>query len=114
MARAKPIVLDFTNVQTPDEQYQDLVKTLRGGHPPIPHPIDVKGPTTFSPDKDGKLRCHTRPVPEFRMNRARRILWECQQRPEWPNRRDSFFRHPSLRNVPCAVLRQLVKESEGQ
>jgi hypothetical protein len=53
-------------------------------------------------------------VPEFRMERARRILWECQQRSDWPYRRDSFFRHPSLRNVPCTVLRRLVQESEGQ
>lgn len=114
MARkVEPRVLDFTNVQSPDEQYQELVKVLRRGRPPMPDPLEVKGPTTFSVDKDGKLRHHTKPVPAFRMQRARRILWECRQRPEWEYRQDSFFRHPSLMNISAVVLKQLVKESEG-
>lgn len=112
--KVEPRVLDFTNVQTPDEQYQELVKALRGGRSPIPDPLDVKGPTTFSLDQDGKLRSHARPVPKFRMERARRILWECRQRPEWAYRQDSFFRHPSLMNISVVVLRRLARESEAR
>ena len=52
------------------------------------------------------------PVPEFRMKRARRILWECKQQPEWARTQAAFFKHPSLRNVAYQVLKQLVKESE--
>lgn len=113
MARkVEPRVLDFTRAQTPDEQYQELVTLLRNGAPPIPGPLEVKGPTTFTVDEDGKLHSHTRPVPAWRMGQARRILWECRQRPEWAYRQDSFFRHPSLMNVSVKVLRQLVREGE--
>lgn len=64
---------------------------------------------------DGRSQAHTTtPVPKFRMKRARRILWECQQHPDWPQNRSMFFRHPSLRNVPSQVLKRLVQESEGR
>ena len=46
------------------------------------------------------------------MKRARRILWECKQQPEWARTQAAFFKHPSLRNVAYQVLKQLVKESE--
>lgn len=75
-------------------------------------PEKCKGPTTFTYDKDGKLHAHTRPVPAHRLRRARRILWECKQQPEWARTKAAFFRHPSLKNVPYQVLKQLVKESE--
>ncbi|WP_176213523.1 hypothetical protein [Mycobacterium avium] len=51
-------------------------------------------------------------MPEFRMKRARRILWECKQQPEWARTQAAFYKHPSLKNVPYQVLKQLVKESE--
>lgn len=75
-------------------------------------PEKCKGPTTFTYDTDGKLHAHTRPVPEFRMKRARRILWECRQQPDWARTHAAFYRHPSLKNVPYRVLKQLVEESE--
>lgn len=114
MARkAEPRVIDFARVKTPDEQYQEILVALRNGAPPIPDPQDVKGPTVFTVDSDGKLiGAHARPVPAARMKRARRILWECQQRPDWAYRQDSFFRHPALMNVSVIVLRELVRESE--
>lgn len=77
----------------------------------LPHPTSVKGPTTFTVE-DGKLKYHTRAVPEWRMKRARRVLWECQQHPDWPHRPSMLFRHPLLKNVPYPVLKQLVKECE--
>jgi len=86
--------------RTPDLRFDEL------------SPEKCKGPTTFTVDKDGKINAHTRPVPEWRMKRARRILWECQQQPEWVRTHKAFFRHPSLKNVPYAVLKQLLKESE--
>ncbi|MGV0696696.1 hypothetical protein [Mycobacterium paraintracellulare] len=97
---------------TPDEQYQAQLKAMRGGADGIQHPLDVKGPTTFSLGTDGKLRYHTRPVPEWRMKRARRILWECRQNPKWARTHAAYYKHPSLKNVPYPVLKQLVKESE--
>ncbi len=86
--------------RTPDLRFDELL------------PEKSKGPTTFSVDKDGKLHAHTRPVPEHRMKRARRILWECKQQPEWQRTQAAFYRHPSLKNVPYQVLKQLVRESE--
>lgn len=77
--RAEPRVIDFSLALTPEEHYQAQLKAMRGGGEDIQHPLDVKGPTTFSLDKDGKLQYHTGPVPEWRMKRARRILWECKQ-----------------------------------
>jgi hypothetical protein len=111
---AEPRVIDFTKVQTPDEQYQEILVALRNGAPPITHPLDVKGPTTFSIDKRGKWHANARPVTAARLKRARRILWQCEQRPEWAYRRDSFFRHPALMNVSVIVLRELVRESEAR
>jgi hypothetical protein len=108
MARkAEPRVIDFTYVCTPDEEvrdrdeYQAILAAIRGNRPAL------------RPYVPGRVQDHTRPVPEWRMKRARRILWECKQRPEWPYRQGSFFRHPSLKNVPYQVLKQLVKESEA-
>lgn len=75
-------------------------------------PEKCKGPTTFTYDRDGKLHAHMRPVSEFRLRRARRILWECKQQPEWQRTQAAYYRHPSLKNVPYQVLKQLVKESE--
>lgn len=118
--RAEPRVIDFTFVRTPHEEaadnddYQEILTAIRGGRPGLVGPLDCKGPVTFTIDKDGRLKAHTKPVPEFRMRRARRILWECQQHPDWPYRRSMFFKHPSLRNVPSQVLKRLVKESEGR
>ncbi len=105
MARkVEPRVIDFG--QCGDWGHRVFVNAL-------PRPTEVTGPTTFTIDTDGKLKAHTRPVPEYRMKRARRILWECRQRPDWPYRQASFFRHPSLKDVPYPVLKKLVKESEG-
>lgn len=86
--------------RTPDLRFDEL------------SPERCKGPTAFTYDTDGKLVAHTRPVPEFRMKRARRILWECKQQPEWARTQAAFYKHPSLKNVPYQVLKQLVKESE--
>lgn len=80
----------------------------------LPRPTDVNGPTTFTIGKDGQLKAHTKPVPDYRMRRARRILWECQQRPERRYKPSMFFRHPSLKNTPYLVLKRLVEESEEQ
>ncbi len=116
--RVEPRVIDFREVFTPREEveinkkYQALLVALRNGKPGIPHPLDCKGSITYTVETDGRLKAHTRPVPEWRMKRARRILWECQQHPDWPYRPSMFFRHPSLRNVPYSVLKRLVQESE--
>lgn len=118
--RAKPRVIDFREVFTPreeteiDERYQALLVALRNGKPNISDPLNCEGPITYTLDTDGKLRAHTKPVPEFRMKRARRILWECRQRSDWSRTRASFFRHPSLKNIPSPVLKKLVKESEAR
>lgn len=119
MARsARPRVIDFTHVCMPEEErqadaeYQAQLKAIRGGTPGVLHPLEMKGSTRYFIGKDGRLGYHTRPVPEWRMRRARRILWECRQRDDWAYRQHSFFRHPSLRNVPYPVLKQLIKESE--
>lgn len=61
---------------------------------------------------EGKDNVHTRPVPAHRMRRARRVLWQCRQQPDWAHTHAAFYKHPSLKNVPYHVLRQLVKESE--
>lgn len=76
-------------------------------------PDKCKGPTTFTYDTDGKLVAHTRPVPEHRMRRARRILWEAKQQPEWQRTQAAYYKHPSLKNVPYQVLKQIMKESEN-
>lgn len=118
--RAEPRVIDFTYVRTPqeetknNEEFQAILTAIRGGRPGLTPPLECKGPVTFTIDTDGRLKAHTKPVPEFRMKRARRILWECRLRPEWPYKPSIFFRHPSLRNVPYPVLKKLVKESEAQ
>jgi hypothetical protein len=117
--RARPRVIDFSRTANSEEEqqahdeYQEILTAIRGGRPGIQTPCEVPGPTTFTLDTDGKLRYHTKPVPAFRMRRARRILWECQQHPDWPYRPSMFFRHPALRNVPYPVLKRLVQESEG-
>lgn len=77
-------------------------------------PERVKGPTRFHYDSAGKLHATHNPVPEHRMKRARRILWECKQQPEWQRTQAAYYRHPSLRNVPYRVLKQLVIESESR
>lgn len=123
--RAEPRVIDFTDCVMPRViDFNDCdrwhpkkwVQWWLDNHVHFNtlHPLNAKGPVTYSLDENGKLVAHTKPVPEFRMKRARRILWECQQRPEWPYKPSIFFRHPSLRNVPYAVLKKLVKESEAQ
>jgi hypothetical protein len=100
--RAEPRVIDFG--QCGDWGHRVFVNTL--------DPTEVTGPTTFTFDIDGNLRYHTKPVPEHRMRRARRILWECLQDPDWPYRPSMFFRHPALKAVPYPVLKRLVQESE--
>lgn len=103
--RAEPRVIDFG--QCGDWGHRVFINAL-------PHPTELKGPTTFTIDTDGKLRHHTKPVPAFRMRRARRILWECQQHPDWPYRPSMFFRHPSLKNVPYVVLKRLYQEGASR
>ncbi len=119
MARTvEPRVIDFTYVRTPqeeakdNEEYQAILTAIRGGRPGLTPPGECKGALTFTMQKDGRLKAHTRTVPAHRMRRARRILWECQQHPDWPHKPSMFYRHPSLKNVPYGVLKQLVKESE--
>lgn len=115
--KPEPRVIDFRYVRTPDEEahessdYQAILTALRGGRPDLQLRT---GPTTFTLDTDGKLHAHTRPVPEFRMRRARRILWECRQHPDWAHKPSMFFRHPSLKNVPYVVLKRLYQESEAR
>lgn len=103
--RAEPRIIDFS--ECGDWGHRVFVNALL-------RPRRVKGPTRFVEGEDGKLTVHTGPVPEWRINRARRILWECQQQPDWACRRSMFFRHSSLADVPYPVLKQLVRESEAR
>lgn len=106
--KAEPRVIDFTAVRTPDEEvrnahaYQQMLVAVRGGRPGLP---------AYVP---GRVHDHIRRVPEHRMKRARRILWECKQRPEWQRTQAAYYRHPSLLKVPYQVLKQLAKESESR
>lgn len=122
--RARPRVIDFEKVFTPreeaqiEERFNETVAMLRDCGVQVhfnswPDPTeDNTLPTKFTRGADGKLHSHPKPVPAFRMKRARRILWECQQREDWKYTQASFFRHPSLRNISSIILTQLVKESE--
>lgn len=98
--KVEPRVIDFSNCG-----FRVMLNTL-------PRPADVRGPTRFVERSDGSLEYHTGRVPEWRIKRARRILWECKQQSEWAQTQAAFFKHPALKNVPYPVLKQLVKESE--
>ena len=104
--RVEPRIVDFSHCGAVD--YQAELAAINQGR----RLCNAKLPTVFSQGEDGKLKYHTRPVPAWRMRRARRILWECWQRPDWRYRPSTFFRHPALATVPYPVLKQLVKESE--
>ncbi|MGU3651205.1 hypothetical protein [Mycolicibacterium sp. A43C] len=103
--KAEPRVIDFARVRTPDEDaddYDRMLVAIRGGRDDL------------RPYVPGRVHDHTRPVPAHRMRRARRILWECKQKPEWQRTQAAYYRHPSLLNVPYPVLKKLAKESEAQ
>lgn len=108
--RAEPRVIDFRKVFTPrelEQQFQAYVKWREG--------LVVRVYfNTLDPFEGEGSQAHTRPVPAYRMKRARRILWKCMQQPEWERTHAAFYKHPSLRNVPYPVLRKLVKESEAR
>lgn len=121
--RAEPRVIDFTDCVMPrvidftdcDRWHpKKWAQWWLDNHVHFLDPLKEKGPVTYTLDENGKLVTHIKPVPAFRMKRARRILWECQQHPDWPSQPSMFFRHPSLKNVPYVVLKRLYQESEAR
>lgn len=133
--RARPVVIDFSKCVMPrvidfgkvythreevaiEERFEETNAMLHERGVEVhfnswPHPTeDNTLPTKFTMGADGKLIATPKPVPEFRMKRARRILWECRQREDWKYTHASFYRHPSLRNISSIVLKQLVRESQ--
>ncbi len=73
---------------------------------------ELKGPTRF--DENGKIVYEASVAPS-KMRRVRRLCWEAMQTPEYRGRGSlrGYYRHPSLRNVPIRVLRDVAREMEA-
>lgn len=75
-----------------------------------------KGPTRFAFDGDGNVRIVSEAkVSPSRMRRVRRLCWEAMQTAEYRGRGSlrAYYRHPSLKNVPVRVLREVAREMEA-
>lgn len=107
-----PRVIDFRRVLTPREELQEQFEAYLKWREGAVVRVYFNALDPYEEDKGGNA--HTRPVPAYRMKRARRVLWQCQQHPDWPHKPSMFYRHPSLKNVPYRVLKNLMDESEGR
>jgi len=118
--KVEPLVLDFTNVLTPDEKYQAHEKyqaqvkaTRSDAAPGIRQPLDmVDGPISYFQRDDGSLGYKEHDVTEAKMKRVKEILAECKAHEHWNHRPSLFFKHPEITamRLPYPTLKRLAYE----